>query len=84
MNGISIIPDKIENVGIINGVDFDVDTKGLNCRIKPEGGAIVIKLTENGQTYHLKDGESLDFCGKLYYRYASGSPFVNLFYYHTL
>lgn len=84
MNGKSIIPDRIESLGIISGVDFEVDTKGLNCRIKSNGGNISLKLRENGSTYLLKEDETLDFCGKLYYRHASGSPTVYLLYYHTL
>ena len=85
MKGNCIIPDRIENVGLISGVDFVVDTKGLCCRMKASGGDVIVSMKENGlEGWLLSDGEELDFCGRLYYRHVTGSPSVYLMYYHTL
>ena len=85
MKGYSIIPDRIENTGIISGIDILVDSKGSNGLLKVTGGDISIKLGENAvQTFPLKDGETFEFCGKIYLRHVSGSPFVSCLYYHTI
>ena len=85
MKGNCMIPDKIENVSLISGVDFVVDTKGLCCRMKVVGGDIVISMKENDFSRWLfSDGEEIDFCGKLCYKHSSGNPTVYLMYYHTL
>ena len=84
MRGYSVIPKKIERTEIISGIDFTVDTKGLNCIIKPSGGGIMIFLEPGGMAFPIKEGESFDFCGKIYYRHNSGSPVVNCLYYSTL
>lgn len=85
MRGYSVIVDKVEMMDIVSGIDFEVDTKGLNCKIKPVGGGIAIntKPSTTG-SYPIADGEELDFCGRLFFRHASNSPVVHLLYYHTL
>jgi hypothetical protein len=85
MTGISKIPDKVERVDMISGVDFVVDTKGLNCIFKAVGGDISITLREGDYNcFLLCDGESLDFCGKIYFKHAAGNPTAYCLYYHTL
>ena len=85
MKGNCIIPDKTETMGIISGVDFIVDTKGLCCKMKVVGGDIRVKMKEKDlDGWLLCDGEELDFCGKIHFVHAMGTPTVYNLYYHTL
>ena len=84
MTNVLRIPDKFESIGIISGIDFELDTKGLCCEICPRGGDIVVSVPgQNGQV-RIKEDEKFDFCGKIIYRHAGGEVSVDCFYYHTL
>ena len=84
MTNVMRIPDKFESVGIISGIDFEIDTRGLNCEICPRGGSISVRLAGQNGRITVKENEKFDFCGKIIYRHASGDVFVECFYYHTL
>lgn len=83
MKGYSRIIDKIENVPMVSGVVVPIDSKGLNCVIKPFGGSIEIGLSEGKTEYPLNSGEEFEFCGKVFIS-SSSSPEVMAIYYHTL
>lgn len=84
MTHVMRIPDKFESVGIISGVEFEIDTKGLSCEICPRGGNITVQLPGQKSRISVKENEKFDFCGKIIYRHAGGDVSVDCFYYHTL
>ena len=85
MTGVLRIPDKVENIDMISGVDFSLDTKGLGCLLKPVGGDIAVKINASDRhAFNVSDGETFDFCGKIYFRHASGTPVAHCLYYRTL
>ena len=85
MRGYSKIIDKTETIGVISGVDFNIDTKGLSCVIKVVGGSMGIKPHNTDNTHFLlDDGETIDICGKATLRFVSGSPSIYCLYYHLL
>lgn len=84
MTNNSRIPDRFESTGIIGGIDFEIDTAGLNCEVCPRGGDITLHLPGKGGQINLKENEKFDFCGKIIYRQETGDVTVECFYYHTL
>lgn len=84
MTNVLRIPDRFETVGIISGVDFEIDTKGLCCELCPRGGDITVQLEGRSGRISVRENERFNFCGKLIYRHGSGNVSVEFFYYHTL
>ena len=85
MKGYSIIPDRIENMGLISGVEFSLDSKGANALLKVTGGDVAITLKEGASDrFPLSAGETFEFCGKIYFKHVSGSPYISCLYYHTI
>ena len=85
MKGNCIIPVRNENLDMLFGEDFMIDTKGLSCRIKVSGGSVGVSLKEGAfARFPVLDGEDFDFCGKLYCHITSGTPTVHCMYYTTL
>lgn len=85
MNGFSKIPVKINAIGVISGVEFEVDSKGLDCIIKPTETDIwvYLKSGKNAERFLIKAGESFEFCGKIYFS-ASMSGTVYCYMYQRL
>lgn len=84
MTNVLRIPDKFDSIGVMSGVDFEVDTKGLMCEICPRGGSIVVFLKGKSGMITVKEDEKFSFCGKVCFRQGLGSASVDCFYYHTL
>lgn len=86
MNGFSKIIERIERIDVISGVEFDIDTKGLNCVLKPMDADIWVCVRPGSapnERFMVKAGENLEFCGKIYF-YASTSGYVSYYMYKTL
>lgn len=86
MNGFSRIPVKIKSEGAISEVEFEIDTEGLDCILKPDGTDMLVYTksgAENNEKFPIKDGEAFEFCGKLYYTVATSGT-VYFFMYNRL
>ena len=84
MTNVLRIPDRFDSVGLMSGMDFEIDTKGLMCEICPRGGSIALFFTPGSGMITIKEDEKFNFCGKVMYRQMSGNVSVECFYYHTL
>ena len=84
MTNVLRIPDKFDSIGVMSGIDFEVDTKGLMCEICPRGGSIVVFLKGKSGMITVKADEKFSFCGKIWFNSASETSSVDCFYYHTL
>ena len=84
MTNVLRIPDRFESVGLMSGMDFEIDTKGLMCEICPRGGSIAVFFTPGSGMITVKEDEKFNFCGKVMYRQMLGTVSVECFYYHTL
>lgn len=86
MSNYSRIPVKTQNEGIISNIEFQIDTQGLDCVIRAEGTDLFV-YTKSGaaksEMYLVKDGETFEFCGKLYYQVATSGT-VHTFMYKKL
>ena len=70
MSNYSRIPVKIQNEGVISGIEFQIDTQGLDCILKVHETDLWVYTkpgASSSERYLLKEGETLEFCGKLYY-----------------
>lgn len=83
MKGYSRIIDKIERLNGGNGIFGSIDSKGLNCVIKPSGTDMKVGLNEDSVSYPVAVGEEFEFCGKIYYE-VDITTAINVIYYHTL
>ena len=84
MTNVLRIPDRFDCIGMMSGMEFEIDTKGLMCEIRPREGSIILFLEGKNGNITLKEDETFDFCGKIHFRQASGNASVDCFYYHTL
>ena len=84
MTDVLRITDKFESIGIVSGVNFELDTKGLMCEMRPRGGNIYVFLEGQSGRITLKEDEKLTFCGKIGFKHSIGDVTVDCFYYHTL
>ncbi len=83
MNGFSKIPVKAKGEEVISGVEFEIDTQGLDCILKPVGTDLWIYTksgSRGGERYCIKDGETFEFCGKLYYMASFSGTVYSLMY----
>jgi len=83
MKGYSRIIDKIESLKGSNGTLGCIDSKGLNCVIKPSDKDMKVGLSKDSLSYPVAVGEEFEFCGKIYYEIDITSA-INVIYYHTL
>ena len=86
MKGFSVIPDKTTKTDVISGVVFDIDTKGLDCIIKPDKTDIYVSTESSVNTnekFLVRQGEELCVCGKFYVT-ANTAGSVYLLHYKTL
>jgi len=86
MNGYSRIPVKIKSEGALSAIEFEIDTEGLDCIMKAVGTDMWV-YTRSGapgsERFFVKDGECIEFCGKLYYEVATSAT-VYFFMYNRL
>lgn len=83
MGGYSRIPVKTKNEGVISNIEFEIDTQGLDCVIRAEGTDLFV-YTKSGadqsEMYLVKDGETFEFCGKIYYQVATSGTVYTFMY----
>lgn len=68
------IPSNANKISFTDNSFIKIDTCGLDCTLKADGGNIIIKVFPNAadeQIFMLNDKEKLDFSGKIY---ISGTP----------
>lgn len=71
MSGYSRIPVKAKCEDAISGVEFEIDTEGLDCIVKAINTDMWIYIKQgapSSESYFLKADETFEFCGKLYYK----------------
>ena len=77
------IPDEIKAVSLAPGGEVLIDTKGLDCILTAEGGDVYVSLVKGAGAdarFHIRSGNNLDFCGKLYVCSEAGANVGCLFY----
>ena len=70
MSNYSRSPVKTLNEGVLSNIEFQIDTEGLDCILKCHETDLWVYTkpgAELSEKYLLKEGETLEFCGKLYY-----------------
>ncbi len=83
MSNYSRIPVKTKCKDALSAIEFEVDTQGLDCVIRADGTNLLV-YTKSGaaksEMYLVKDGETFEFCGKLYYQvYTSGMVYTFMY-----
>ena len=80
------IPDEIKTVRLTENDEITVDTKGLDCLLCADGADVYVALTSGADDeakFPVKNGTSIDFCGKLYAS-AKADTNVSFMFYRTL
>ncbi len=86
MKSFSKIPDATRCISLEASEGVTIDTKGLDCTVKAHGGDIFFKTAEkmpDSDAFLVKDGEQIDFCGKIYV-FAKQAVTVYCLFYRTL
>lgn len=83
MSNYSRIPVKTKSEGAISAIEFEIDTKGLDCIVRAEETDLFV-YTKSGaaksEMYLVKEGETFEFCGKLYYQVATSGTVYTFMY----
>lgn len=70
MKNTARIPEEVKCISLSGNADEKsvIDTKGLECIIKPVGGELYIKAKggeSDADAFVVSDGESFEFCGRI-------------------
>ena len=81
MINITKIPDEARKVTLQAGKELILDTKGLDCIIKPDKEDVFLKTVKGSEdSFIIRSGEEFSFCGKVYICAQSDAVMYCLFY----
>ena len=81
MTNITKIPDEARKVTLASGREVLLDTKGLDCIVKPDTADVFLKTEEGSDDcFIIRSGEEFSFCGKAYLCAHNDAVLYCLFY----